>query len=134
MSDLLEVKRCSMENEQLDYIVLELSKEYANGRAVERRDWGPGRNWSRGSSAGLPGDGEETLRDAAELRRGGASCTAPLIGGEGASLRVEERQVRLGPEGRGSAVLRSARAVEAESCPGGPCERRLACGTQTFHQ
>ncbi|KAJ1093309.1 hypothetical protein NDU88_006414 [Pleurodeles waltl] len=71
---------------------------------------------------------------AAELRRGDASCAAPLIGGEGALLRAEERQVRLGPAGRGSGVLRSARAVEAESCPGRPRNRRWACGTQTFHQ
>ncbi|KAJ1150872.1 hypothetical protein NDU88_003659 [Pleurodeles waltl] len=31
-------------------------------RAAERRSWDPGGKWSRGSSAGLPGDGEETLR------------------------------------------------------------------------
>ncbi|KAJ1119596.1 hypothetical protein NDU88_007781 [Pleurodeles waltl] len=91
--------------------------------AVERHDWGPGRNWSRDSSAGLPGDSEETLRDAAELRRGGTGCVAPLIGREGALLRAEERQVRLGPGGQGSGMLRSVREVEAESCPGGPRDR-----------
>ncbi|KAJ1106224.1 hypothetical protein NDU88_003627 [Pleurodeles waltl] len=71
---------------------------------------------------------------AAELRRGGASCAAPLIRGEGASLRAEERQVQLGPADRGSGVLRSARAVEAEPGPGGPRDRRWACGTRTSHQ
>ncbi|KAJ1163026.1 hypothetical protein NDU88_003489 [Pleurodeles waltl] len=98
---------------------------------MERRDWGPRRNCSRGSSAGLPGDGEETLcRGAKEGQR----CAAPLIGGEGASLRAEERQVRLRPMGRGSGVMRFARAVEVESCPGGPRNQRWACRTWTFNQ
>ncbi|KAJ1205883.1 hypothetical protein NDU88_001308 [Pleurodeles waltl] len=72
------------------------------------------------------------------LRRGAdggdASCEAPLIGGEGASLRAEEQQVRLGPLGRGSGVLCSAGAVETESCLGGPRDQRWACRTRTFHQ
>ncbi|KAJ1105525.1 hypothetical protein NDU88_002930 [Pleurodeles waltl] len=71
---------------------------------------------------------------ATELRRGGAGCAAPLIGGEGASPRAEERQVQLGPVDWGSGMLRSARAVFVESCPGGLCERRWACRTRTFLQ
>ncbi|KAJ1129577.1 hypothetical protein NDU88_007944 [Pleurodeles waltl] len=68
----------------------------------------------------------------AELRRGSAGCAAPYIGGEGASPRAEERQTQLGPADWGSGVLRSARAVELESCPGGPCKRCWACRTRTF--
>ncbi|KAJ1088907.1 hypothetical protein NDU88_002061 [Pleurodeles waltl] len=52
-------------------------------------------------------------RCAAELRRGYASCAAPLIGGEGASLRAAGLVRTCGPA---SGVLCTARAVETESC------------------
>ncbi|KAJ1159383.1 hypothetical protein NDU88_012050 [Pleurodeles waltl] len=64
-------------------------------------------------------------RCAAELRRGGASCTAPLIGGEGASH--EWWSSRFGWDlwaGERRATL----------CRSGEGSRRWACGTQIFCQ
>ncbi|KAJ1088908.1 hypothetical protein NDU88_002062 [Pleurodeles waltl] len=49
--------------------------ELWSGSAGAQKETGAG-----GSSAGLPSDGEEALRDAVELRRSGAGCAAPLIG------------------------------------------------------
>ncbi|KAJ1093310.1 hypothetical protein NDU88_006415 [Pleurodeles waltl] len=49
--------------------------ELWSGTAGAQKETGAG-----GSSADLPGDGEEALQDAVELRRSGAGCTAHLIG------------------------------------------------------
>ncbi|KAJ1153025.1 hypothetical protein NDU88_005792 [Pleurodeles waltl] len=78
---------------------------------VTHRDWGPGRNWRRGSSAGLPGDGEETLRCGAE--EGRHQLHGTLDRGRGCIALSGAAAGSVGTCGPGSGVLLSARAVEA---------------------
>ncbi|KAJ1207590.1 hypothetical protein NDU88_002981 [Pleurodeles waltl] len=99
-------------------------------RAVERCVWGPGRERSRCSSAGLPGDGEETLQRRTE--EGQHRLRGPLDRGRGCIAQSGGAADTVGTCGLGERRAAHRPGVEAESCPGGPCERRWACQTQTF--
>ncbi|KAJ1090071.1 hypothetical protein NDU88_003211 [Pleurodeles waltl] len=80
----------------------------------ERHDWGPGIKWSRGSSAGLPGDGEETLRRRTE--EGQRWLRGPLDRGRGriapsggaadavGTCGLGERRAALCPSGGGKVL------------------------------
>ncbi|KAJ1210317.1 hypothetical protein NDU88_005683 [Pleurodeles waltl] len=71
-----------------------------------------------------PGARVPVLRDAAELRRSGAGCPAPLIGEGG----------RVAPGGGAAGSVGPCKLGErrAAPCRSGGDDRRWACGTQTF--